>query len=251
MLIIFTSCTEEIDIDLNKIEPQVMIEALVSTNGETNIKLSQSINFDEPNEFPAIQNAIVELSDNYGNNEVLSEQSPGVYTSSSLTGNIGYTYNLIVTTENESYSSSCQIPQQVPMDSITISKVPDNSLRGNSNDSILKVTVFYKDPEGIDNYYHFIEYRNNEKIKSYIINDKFNDGLEVERNLNYRDRELESGDTLKIEMRCISAEVYEYLDDLNSLSAMSATPTNPRTNIENATIGYFSAHTSEIKFLVY
>lgn len=111
--------------------------------------------------------------------------------------------------------------------------------------------VYFTDPIGDENYFQIIDYINSEKIQSYFYNDEFNNGLNIERNLNNRNREVEFSDTVKIEMRCISKEVYEYLDDLHSRSGMSASPIIPKTNIENAKIGYFSAHTSETKFLVY
>ena len=66
-LMILSSCTEEIDIDLNSSDPQIVIEGSVSTAGESLIKITESVNFDESNDFPKVRNAFVEISDNLGN----------------------------------------------------------------------------------------------------------------------------------------------------------------------------------------
>lgn len=245
------SCTEEIDIDLNDAEPQLVIEALVSTDKISTVTLSQTINFDEANDFPSVSNALVEISDNSGNNEALQEQTPGVYVSSALNVVSGNTYSLNIIANDKNYTASCQIPQQVSMDSIQLSKELDGGFFGNSNDSVYQIRVYFTDPADTENYYQFVEYLNGERVRSYTSGDSRYNGQTTERVLNSRDRELRKGDTIAIEMRCITAEVYDYLNDLHSRDAMSATPTNPRPNIENAKLGYFSAHTSETKLVIY
>lgn len=51
-------------------------------------------------------------------------------------------------------------------------------------------------------------------------------------------------------MQYIDEAVYDYFKSFNNLrggTRGSSTPANPLTNIEGANLGYFSAHTSEIK----
>jgi uncharacterized protein YbgA (DUF1722 family) len=55
------------------------------------------------------------------------------------------------------------------------------------------------------------------------------------------------GDVLKIEMQCIDEFVYEYFNSFGNTLGGSATPANPYTNIIGSELGYFSAHTSEMK----
>jgi hypothetical protein len=55
------------------------------------------------------------------------------------------------------------------------------------------------------------------------------------------------GDVLKIEMQCIDEFVYEYFNSFGNTLGGSATPANPYTNIIGSELGYFNAHTSEMK----
>ena len=71
---------------MNSSEPQTVIEGNIGTTGDsTLIKITKSINFDESNNFPLVQNAIVTVSDDAGNSETLTEISAGNYSSSVFT----------------------------------------------------------------------------------------------------------------------------------------------------------------------
>ena len=55
-----------------------------------------------------------------------------------------------------------------------------------------------------------------------------------------------------VEMQGISQAVYEYFNSFGNLGMgpSSSTPANPYTNIDGSQLGYFSAHTSEIKSVI-
>lgn len=242
-VILLYGCTEVIDIDLNSSEPQVVIEAIVSTNGNTYVKLSESVNFDDNNEYPPVSGALVEISDNSGNTELLIEENPGIY-NCTLSGKSGDVYHLKITHNSDVFTSTCEIPKLVTIDSISISKEYENGFFG--PDTVTQVRVYYNDPAGEDNYYHFVERLNGKQVKSYVMSDKETDGQNVAKLLNYPEREVQSGDMVSIEMRSVTKEVYHYFKDLHSNDFLTTTPTNPRTNINNAKLGYFSAHASDI-----
>ena len=97
ILLYLSSCTQVIDVDINSADPQTVIEANLNTTGEpATVKLTQSINFDESNFFPAVSNALVVISDNLGQRDTLLESSAGLYTSSQIQGQSGRTYTLEV-----------------------------------------------------------------------------------------------------------------------------------------------------------
>ncbi len=257
----FTRCTEEIDVDLNSVDSVVVFEGLVSTSSEySTVSLTRSKDFSSDNTFDAIQGAYVQLSDNLGNSDELIQASTGEYISSLITGEQGVTYNLKVIINDTTYTSSCQIPSIVKMDSILLKKEIDDSFFGNDNDTVYSFYVYYTDPVDVDNYYQILAYKNGEQVYSSASSDLTTDGISVENSVTFKDinsadddddedEVLEKGDTVVIELRCISEDVYNYFNDLSS-SGMAATPTNPETNIEGATLGYFSAHTSEKKQFV-
>jgi hypothetical protein len=119
---ILSSCTEVIDIDLNSSDPQIVIEGSVSTSGESVIKITESVNFDESNDFPKVRNAIVEISDNLGNSEILLESSEGIYSTYSFGGVEGRTYSLNVQIDDKTLESVSNIPNHVSFDSLIVTK---------------------------------------------------------------------------------------------------------------------------------
>jgi hypothetical protein len=119
---ILSSCTEEIDIDLNSSDPQIVIEGSVSTTGESVIKITKSVNFDESNDFPRVGDAFVEISDNLGSSEILLESSEGIYSSDSFTGVEGRTYTLSIQIGDKTFESVSNIPSHVSFDSLIVEK---------------------------------------------------------------------------------------------------------------------------------
>jgi hypothetical protein len=250
-VITFTACTEEITVDLNSADPQLVIEGSVSTSGNPVIMLSRSVNFDDPNDFPKVENAIVELSDDDGNREILPETSPGLYTTHFINGKEGSTYSLSVTFGEEQLRAESRIPQRVELDSIIVNRGTTPAFPGSSeNGTFYQVQVTYKDPAGIVNYYRFLEKVNGITTNQYVFDDLLNDGQEVTQVLFDIERNLESGDLLEIEMQCIDRSVYDYFNSLILAEGGPGgpnTPSNPVSNIEGSELGYFSAHTSEDK----
>jgi hypothetical protein len=80
-----------------------------------------------------------------------------------------------------------------------------------------------------------------------VYDDRLNNGEEVTVPLFDFSRELFPGDILQIEMQCIDEFVYEYFNSIGNTQGGSATPANPYTNIIGSELGYFSAHTYEVK----
>jgi hypothetical protein len=85
-----------------------------------------------------------------------------------------------------------------------------------------------------------------------VQNDEFTDGKANIRPLNVRSREDEddllTGDSVRVEMQNIDANVYEYLRTLAQVLQSggglgTASPANPQSNFSGGVLGYFSAHT--------
>ena len=107
LLIFFTSCEKVIYVDLNSVNPKLVVEGNITDQpGPYIIRLSNTVNYYDPNAFPAVKGATITVSDNAGNSEILKETSPGVYETSSLQGVSGRTYTMnIVTGDGTSYSA--------------------------------------------------------------------------------------------------------------------------------------------------
>lgn len=235
------SCEKVIDLDLNKDDPKFVIEGFV-TKGETvhQVRITKTLNFDEDQAFPTVDNAVVIISDNAGNSETLSLVSPGLYQTSSLLGVEGRTYTISVTIGNETFTAQSYLPYQVAIDSLTTQNFSFGP------DSFILLVANRLDPAGVANYYQFELKKNSERLNGiYIQDDQLSDGVEILQPVSFGDYEV--GDTAEVTMYCIDQPVYKYFFalDQNGGGTNGATPANPESNFGTACLGYFSARTKE------
>jgi hypothetical protein len=246
MIIVSPSCQKVIDIDLNTASPQIVIEGNVYDQpGPYLIKISQTVNFDEPNVYPPVSDALVKISDNNGNSEILTELSPGTYYTSALQGVAGRTYTLSVTYKTITYVATSTIPNPVYLDTIYFGA----GRFGNQK----IVSVNFNDPIDFDNYYRLIESINNVRQTGFnVTNDNLNQGKPIsysfmaQGNVN----QLEIGDTISVWLESIDKGVYEYFRTASQYSEQSSTPSNPVSNISNGALGYFNACSVHTKSLI-
>lgn len=257
MLIIFaiswTSCTEIINLDINNSDPQIVVEASIGQGEHARVILTESVNLYTQDEFPGISDAIVKLTDNEGNTEILTQTEPGVYVSVTLIGEAGKTYYLDIEKDEKSITSVSTIPSFVPIDSFRVvnSIYPGGgpALLPNQSADFYEVYVTYTDPAYEINYYRFVLYVNNKiQNRNYINDDRLTNGNRVENLLVVYNPELKQGDKIMVEMMCIAKPVYDYFKSMGSSTSgppNSSSPANPYTNLNGAILGFFSAHTIE------
>jgi hypothetical protein len=242
----FSSCRKEITLDLENESNKVVIEAILTEGpGPQTVKLTRSISFGEPNSFPAITNAIVTLSDDMGNSELLSETEAGVYSTATLVGSQERTYELNVQVDGQTYTSQCRMPMEVTLDALLIDSFPAFGI-----DTRIIIPGYF-DPAGIANYYRFIVVVNGEKQKGInLVSDRFTDGNLVMQPLFVDELELESGDVVEVTMECIAPEIYDYFFSMSQNISNAATPADPISNISGGALGYFSVRTASTKTVV-
>jgi hypothetical protein len=61
------------------------------------------------------------------------------------------------------------------------------------------------------------------------------------------DSTLNAKDIIEVEMRCIDRNTCRYFTSPQDSQNNATTPANPPTNISGGALGYFSAHTSQLK----
>jgi hypothetical protein len=203
--------------------------------------------------------AMVTLSDNRGEHELLEEIDDGVYVAKSINGISGTAYDLKIEYDNITYESTAFLPQAVSIDSLGFEYF---SFGGRADTSGYLVNISFTDPVNISNYYK-INYSKiisdssgKEQISrlSYqVISDAFNDGLKIRTVVN-RDQLLQLGDTVLVELISVDENVYRYFNQLTEYSGMgpmtgSSSPANPDNNISNNAMGYFSAEAIDRKII--
>lgn len=250
----FSSCQKVIDIDLNSQEPKIVIEGAVTDdtlNAQT-ITITKSVNFSQDNKFPDVSGASVMVADNMGNSYTFTEVRPGLYQNSLLHGVPGRTYTMTVVAEGKTFTATSTMPAKVLLDSLVLSA----TAFGPPGAQKKYVTPAYRDPVGRGNKYKFRFIDNGRQAKDlFIFDDDLIDGVVNTRPLFANDDEIKMAvnDTVTITMMCIDVPVFNYFFSLDQSSggpSASASPANPVTNIKGATLGYFSAQTTETKKII-
>jgi hypothetical protein len=245
IVLIASSCQKVVNIDLNEASPGIIIEGSISDQTYScSVRLSTTVNYDEPNTFPAVSGAVVTINDDIGNIATLVETVSGKYTAASFAGVPGRTYTLKVQSGGKVYSAISKMPKPVLIDSIYQGYFMLGSFSGGG--MIKYVVVRYLDPAGIDNYYRFIEKINISEMNSiFLDNDLIRDGEEITQTIVRTEPSVQTGDSVRIFLQTIDKNVFNYLSQLRDItggfSGPNAAPGNPVSNFDNGALGYFSA----------
>ncbi|GAB2874480.1 DUF4249 domain-containing protein [Hymenobacter ruber] len=250
-VLLAASCQKVITLDLKESAPRLSIEGNLADDGQPcTVLLGRSVSYTETNTFPAVSGAKVTLSDDAGGLETLAETStPGQYRGRTVLGQPGRRYTLRVEVEGQAYVAVSTLPSPVvPLAGLRAQKAPIGTN--------IQALPDYLDPAGTRNYYLFRQYRNGRLNKNiYLQNDEFTDGKANVRGLgtgggggggNTDADKLVAGDSLRVEMQNVDADVYEYFRTLNLTlqggGMATASPANPKSNFTSDVLGYFSAH---------
>ena len=233
------SCQKVIHVNVQTSASQYIITGNVTNQtGPYVVNITQSISYDQDNNFPAVSGALVVIQDkDAGISDTLKELTPGNYNTSLIIGQPGHTYQLYVNINNQVFTASSQMPQPVYMDSLY-----QQTPQFGKGFSIVPV---YTDPANVKNYYHFAEFVNNVQSKDiYIRNDNLTDGETLSVPLSMRDdTAMHIGDNIMVQLQTVDSAVFQYYQTLQqTIRQNSATPANPVTNIVGGKLGYFSAH---------
>lgn len=247
--LLFTSCEKTVDLKYKGNQSKVIIEGNITNEpGPYFVKITKSVSLTASGNYPTIDNAVVAISDNAGNNETLTAQGNGIYRTNTIAGIPGRTYRLTVNAESQTYTAQSTMPQPVPFDSI---KVAQFTFGGEVEFNIIPV---YTDPIGKGNNYRFMLSVNNKLINQHFVqNDEVTNGVVNTVRLEIDDNtlKLKAGDSLTLKMQCIDKNVGFYYTTLalmgDSGPGGGTTPNNPPTNISNGALGIFSAHTVQEK----
>ena len=234
------SCEELIDVNLNDADPRFVIEGdLTDLESEQVIRISQTVAFDAPIRSQPINTAEVLVSDDKGRAYIFESRGNGVYLSRFKPRN-KTRYNLKVTIDKEVFEASSYMNSYIDVDSLGI--IEDVVF----NDTLYSVTQKFVDPKDEPNYYKYnISINGSPFVFSRVFSDKFNDGLFVTHQIAGRNREILLGDSVIVSRQIIDKQVYEYWNELQSINPGSAAPANPKSNISNGALGYFSVSSAK------
>lgn len=254
LLVLFSACEDVIDIDLKDVEPQIVIEGTVTDQpGSCTVKISKTGDYFELSTFPAVSGAVVKITDDAGNSEILQETETGIYMSDSLQGIPGRTYTLTVIAEGKDYTATSIMPQALQLDSLSYKYQSGGGLGQDEKEGYM-LHCHFTDPAGIENYCRFKVYKNDKLVKGFFLyRDKFTDGNPID--FSHLGELFDLNDTLRVELLTMGKATFDYLSTLENVSGIgnqgpSATPANPNTNLSNDALGYFGAFTIRAKMVI-
>jgi hypothetical protein len=244
--LLLCSCREVITLDLDSCAPKLVVEGSISNApGPYTIHLSRTTNYFTPNKNNPEQGAHVVLSDNTGYTETLQETLPGTYVSGHLQGQRGLAYTLLVTAQNQQYTSVSTLPDSTHIDSLREVELP--TLYDNPTGSSSTVLCWFKGKPGIGNYFGFCIYLNRRLIRDIVRNPLVSDisgGGTIQHSI-LTDEGFKTGDTVRIELYTLNKASYEFYNALqhlfNTASPLSTPPANPPSTISNGALGHFGA----------
>lgn len=243
--ILIVSCQKVINVDLNKKDPQFVVEGnIIKGDSIHTLKLTKTLNFDQDQAYPIVENAVITISDDLGNKGSFVYSGKGIYTLKNYLGIEGRTYSLSISVNEETFTTSTTMPYSVKLEGL----IPQAVAFG--QDTFRVVVPLRFDPLGIKNYYRFDIYKNDTLLKGINIqNDQFSDGEYSFEPVGNGD--FKKNDKVKVSMYCIDKPIWSYLNQLNANVSGGASPANPTSLFSNGALGYFSACTKESAEMVF
>src|SRR5665648_274961 len=120
LIILLTSCEDVIEIELNYMEPKLVIEGVINDfDNQCIIKLSKTADYFNQEINPTVSNAVITLNDNAGTIVNFNEISPGIYLEENVQAKPNINYTLHILSEGDEYVATATIPQKVSIDSLT------------------------------------------------------------------------------------------------------------------------------------
>lgn len=270
--LLISSCEKVIQVDLNEADPRIVVEGNITTGaGPDTIRLTQTANYFGLNEFPIVTGAKVKIADDAGNNELLSEPSPGIYLLRSLRGVSGRTYFLDVVSGDKNSTAKVTMQKTVAIDSL-VAKYNDGT------SGFLRkgyyVSVYFQDPS--EKNYYKIKVKKNAGPATTVGNQggtnesgptgggqgsgnsdfTFDDYLFSGSNAIFPLRKTyQRYDTLTVQLFSFDKSAYEFFTTLDEISSgrgsvFGSVPQNPTTNLSGNAVGYFGAFAVDDKKVI-
>ena len=256
-VLVFTSCEDVIDVDVQEATTRLVIEASLdwekgTTGNNQTIKLSKSTPYFDANTNVSVTNASVKVTNNNSAEEfVFTHQSNGLYTTTQFVPVINDSYTLEVIYDGETFTANETLTPVTDITEIT------QSIEDGFEDDVLEFNVIFTDPEDEENYYLFKTQRRGDLLPELEDgDDEFVNGNEItwwfekqEDEDTDKIEEYKPGDIVDISFFGISEAYFNYIriliEQSEGAGLFSSTPVPLRGNCVNITTpgnyayGYF------------
>jgi len=243
----FYSCEDVIEVELNSINPKLVIEGVLNNfDNKCKIKLSKTGDYFKPNDYQLVSNAIISLSENNSVPVNFIETETGVYELTiKAKENTKYTFKVV--SEGKEYTANVLIPPKIYIDSLSSIFLP---VRMGREEGFV-VNCHFLEQIGVINFYRLKVYKISDENKANGSFFVFDDKLVSNNNITmpYTFEVFQLSDTVVVELQSLDKSTYDFYYTLSEIAGSSggsmgaSTPANPETNISNDALGNFSAYT--------
>lgn len=266
VVLLLSSCTERIEIELDSTYERLVVEGHITTDTTTHwVRLTHSKDYYSGDPVKEISNAEVYLSDGSNTLELVeSTENPGYYnTPDDFYGIPGTYYDIEINLpekigESSSYSAQSELRPVGPIDSIQV--VYNEDWEG------YEVRIYAWEPPTTD-WYIFQVLKNGILLTDTIdefwtsddrfFNGNYTNGITVGfLDANNEEEKPQEGDTITLKMSGITKDYYNFIIQLQDQTfeyrnpLFSGPPANVITNIPEAT-GFFAAYSTTYSSVVY
>lgn len=257
IIIIFSSCSKVIDVDLNEADPQIVVDAFVESYYDKQsikhqhafVKLSYTSSFFENNTPVYIDGAKLHITNNKGDKYLLDDLGKGRYSYNFPDVNISASWKIEGLVDDTEIEASAAVPSYVGIDSVVAIELPFGPPKKGRSP-----ICFFTDKVGESNSYRLkIKINGVQQAGLYITRDDGQDGKQIA--YPFMRNKVFPGDTIDVLLLSIdkfSLDYYLVFAQNMGGGGFSAAPGNPISNIEGEnTIGIFTGQTrSEVRFIV-
>ncbi len=246
LILVFTACEEVIEIDLNSSSPLIVAEGMIEQDSVAWLKLSYTRDYFDVEESEHIEDFVVSLKDEAGNEEELEHVGNGLYKGSSITGQTGMEYTLSFSGDEDERTATSILNAPVTLFAVDLN---ENEMPRPGEEDTYRAKLKLG-TQSNSNEYQLVKFWVNgveDQQAYYLINGEYYTNADTTTYIPMQ-LLLEKGDELKTIIYSIDRETYVYYSQLNERKGNgmmgSSTPYNPKSNFGEGVMGYFTARSS-------
>jgi hypothetical protein len=250
ILIIYTSCEEVIDVDLNSSDPEIVVEAIIVNGSVCLARLTQTSSYFTHEESGIIDNASIKISDGISIEE-LDYAGNGIYTGNIIIGTEERIYKIEIKHNGVTYEGISYMPRKTDIISVWYNKDESQSILNPHGDKVFTINCQFNDNPDVDNFYMIRYIEDGEMLeKNYFMLTEHNNiggTLTNDRNtVSFSESIFYEGGEVEVQLFSIDESVYNFFKQLNDVlfwknRVIPPTPYNPASNIDNGALGFFAA----------
>ena len=250
-ILMLFSCEEVINIDLDSVDPELVVEAVIAKDSTCRVLLTLTSPYYDARTPVKVDDAVVSISSNRGEYELLENQGGGLYRSKLIAGATGVSYMLNIEWGSKSITGSATLNEAVQIISADPVNNPFN--RPGSEQAFILETKFADNPETDD--FYMLRYTRNDTLLGGHIS-LVSDALSIPGLIDYTEwrYDFRKDDRVTVEVYSIDRNLFSYFMELNEITSSGiafSTPYNPGSSLSEGALGYFAAWSfSSLTFVI-